>query len=333
MVESKINYGIIDLHLHLDGSLSVDTVRELAGMQGVVIPDDDGDLLKRLQVSEDCRDLNEYLEKFSFPCSLLQTEEAIATAVYNLQEELMAQGLLYAEIRFAPQLHTLQGLAQAAVVEAAIRGLEASNFKANLILCCMRGDDNQSQNMETVRVAAQYLGRGVCAIDLAGAEALYKTADFEYLFRLARELGLPFTIHAGEADGPDSVRTALRFGARRLGHGVRSVEDYSLLATLKETGVTLELCPTSNLNTNMFPDILHYPVPILMEAGVKVTVNTDNITVSRVTLQDEWNQLISAFSLDLDQICTLEENAIDACFASAETKIWLRSQLASRLGE
>lgn len=251
MIKSVKNYGMIDLHLHLDGSLSVKTVRELARIQGVEVSHDDSVLLKRLQVSESCRDLNEYLEKFSFPCSLLQTRNAIEKAVYNLQEELKAQGLLYAEIRFAPQLHTFQGLTQAAVVEAAVNGLEASNFKANLILCCMRGDDNYLQNMETVRVAAQYLGKGVCAVDLAGAEALYKTSDFEELFRFAREMGIPFTIHAGEADGPDSVRTAVRFGARRLGHGVRSVEDSALLRCLKETGITLELCPTSNLNTVM----------------------------------------------------------------------------------
>lgn len=333
MVNSAINYGMIDLHLHLDGSLSVDTVRELARMQKIEVPEDDNELMKRLQVSENCRDLNEYLEKFSFPCSLLQTEEAITTAVCNLQEELMDQGLLYAEIRFAPQLHMLQGLTQTAVVEAAIRGLEASSFKANLILCCMRGDNNQAQNLETVRVAAQYLGRGVCATDLAGAEALYKTEGFEDLFRQARELGLPFTIHAGEADGPDSVRTALRFGARRIGHGVRSVEESALLTELKASGVALELCPTSNLNTNMFPDISQYPLLVLMEAGVKVTVNTDNITVSRVTLQDEWKQLISTFSLNLDQIRTIEKNAIDACFASVETKDWLHSQLALRFNE
>ena len=333
MNERTQNYGLIDLHLHLDGSLSVATVRELARMQGLEIPQEDCDLLKRLQVSENCRDLNEYLEKFSFPCSLIQTREALSKAVYNLQEELKSQGLLYAEIRFAPQLHTLQGLTQMEVVEAAIDGLRKSDFEANLILCCMRGNDNQIQNIETVRTAAQYFGRGVCAVDLAGAEALYKTADFEDLFRMAREMGLPFTIHAGEADGPDSVRAALRFGAGRIGHGVRSVEDGALMTRLAEAGIALELCPTSNLNTNMFPDIAHYPLPVLMNSGVRVTVNTDNMTVSGVSLQDEWIKLISTFSLTSDQIRKLEENAAAASFASPETKHWLRSQIAYRLRE
>lgn len=328
---SERNYGLIDLHLHLDGSLSVATVRDLAAMQGIEVPLSDCELLKRLQVSENCRDLNEYLEKFSFPCSLLQTPEAIAKSVCNLQEELKSQGLLYGEIRFAPQLHLLQGLTQTEVVEAAIAGLEASDFHANLILCCMRGNDNQQMNLETVRVAAQYLGKGVCAVDLAGAEALYKTAEFEELFRLATDLSVPFTIHAGEADGPGSVRDALRFGAVRIGHGVRSVEEPALLKILKEQGITLELCPTSNLNTNMFPDLAHYPLPALMDAGVKVTVNTDNITVSNVTLRGEWNRLIAEFSLNRDQIRTLQENAVDASFASEKTKQWLRGQVADLL--
>lgn len=328
MTETEKNYGMIDLHLHLDGSLSVATVRELAEMQGIEVVQDDNELRKHLQVSDDCSDLNEYLEKFDFPCSLLQTSEAIAKSVYNLQEELKSQGLSYAEIRFAPQLHLLKGLTQTEVVEAAIEGLNASDFKANLILCCMRGDNNQQQNLETVRVAARYLGKGVCAIDLAGAEALYKTAEFEELFHLASELGVPFTIHAGEADGPDSVRDALRFGAKRIGHGVRSVADRELLCILKEEGITLELCPTSNLNTNIFPDLAHYPLPALLDADVKITINTDNITVSNVTLQGEWEKVVKEFSLKPDQIRTLRENAVEASFASEEIKQWLRSRIA-----
>lgn len=321
------NYGLIDLHLHLDGSLSVSSVRELARMQGMEVSGDDGELLRLLQVSEDCRDLNEYLEKFSFPCSLLQTKETITKSVANLTMELAEQGLLYAEIRFAPQLHTLQGLTQSEVVRAAVDGLESWDFRANLILCCMRGDGNHQQNLETVAVAAEYLEKGVCAVDLAGAEALFPTADFEDLFQRAKELGVPYTIHAGEADGPESVRTALKFGAKRLGHGVRSVEDAELMKRLVSEGITLEMCPTSNLNTCIFPDIAHYPLPQLMDAGVKVTINTDNMTVSGVTLRSEFEKVISAFSLTDDQLRALIQNAADASFASRETKQWLRGAI------
>ena len=319
-------YGLIDLHLHLDGSLSLASVRELAAMQDIEIEEDDAALLRKLQVSPTCRDLNEYLEKFDFPCSLLQTQAAITRSVSNLCAELADQGLLYAEIRFAPQLHLLKGLDQRQVVEAAIAGLDRKQFKANLILCCMRGSDNHEANLETVRAASQFVGKGVCAVDLAGAEALFPTENFEDLFALARELGVPYTIHAGEADGPESVYTALRFGAKRLGHGVRSVEDGALVARLAAEGVALELCPTSNLNTSIFEKIEDYPLRQLMAAGVKVTVNTDNMMVSGVTLASELEKL----DLTKDELRILAKNAGEACFASPAVKEWLIGQIEAR---
>ena len=321
------NYGLIDLHLHLDGSLSLESVRDLAKMQNIPVEPDDEKLLKMLQVGPDCKDLNEYLEKFAFPGSLLQKPEAITRAVENLRKELKDQGLLYAEIRFAPQLHLLKGLTQRQVVEAAVEGLKADGVKAELILCCMRGDRNREENMETVRLTAEFLGKGVCATDLAGAEALFPNPGFEDLFALAQELKVPYTIHSGEALGPESVYQALAFGTKRLGHGVRSVEDPDLLKRLAEEQVTLELCPTSNLNTNIFASIEEYPLVALMNAGVRVTLNTDNIMVSGVTLQSEWEKVIRTFGLSGDQILTLQKNAAEASFAAPEVKQWLLEQI------
>ena len=322
-----MNYGLIDLHLHLDGSLSLESVRDLARMQNMAVEPDDEKLLKMLQVGPDCKDLNEYLEKFSFPGSLLQKPEAITRAVENLRKELKDQGLLYAEIRFAPQLHLLQGLTQRQVVQAAVAGLEAEGVRAELILCCMRGDRNHEENLETVRLTAEFLGKGVCATDLAGAEALFPNPGFEDVFALARELKVPFTIHSGEALGPESVYQALAFGTKRLGHGVRSVEDAALLKRLAEEQVTLELCPTSNLNTNIFESIEDYPLPALMNAGVRVTLNTDNTMVSGVTRQSEWEKVIRTFGLTDEQILTLQKNAAEAVFAAPEVKQWLLEQV------
>ena len=295
-------------------------------MQNIEIEQDDAALLRKLQVSPTCRDLNEYLEKFDFPCSLLQTEADITRSVANLSEELAQQGLLYAEIRFAPQLHLLKGLNQQQVVEAAMAWLDQEKFKANLILCCMRGFDNHEANLETVRVASKYVGQGVCAVDLAGAEALFPTEHFEDLFTLARELGVPYTIHAGEACGAESVYTALRFGTKRLGHGVRSIEDDALVTRLAAEGVALELCPTSNLNTSIFEKIEDYPMRKLMAAGVKVTVNTDNMMVSGVTLASELEKL----GLTKEELHTLALNAAEASFASADVKEWLKREIGAR---
>ncbi len=321
--------GLIDLHLHLDGSLSVDSVKELAAMQNIEIPEGE-ELLKRLRVNEDCRDLNEYLEKFDFPLRLLQTKEGIAKAVENLCTELKEAGLIYAEIRFAPQLHTKEGLSQAAVVEAACIGRARSKFPSQLILCCMRGSDNSAENIETVRLAKEFLGKGVCAVDLAGAEALFPTENFAYIFHMASDLEIPYTIHAGEAAGPESVKKALELGAWRIGHGVRSIEDEELMKKLAQEKVPLELCPTSNLQTCIFSSIEEYPLRKFMEMGIPVTVNTDNMTVSGVDLEHEMNLLIETFKPTQKAIKILAQNAAKCAFLSDMDKMGLLMEIEKR---
>lgn len=317
---------LIDLHLHLDGSLSIASVKKLAALQSIPLPEDDL-LHSILSVGPECRDLNEYLEKFDYPLSLLQTPEGIAMSVSNLLEELSVQGLMYAEIRFAPQLHLMKGLSQRQVVEAAIAGLKDAPIPCGLILCCMRMPDNKAENLETVRLAKDYLGKGVVALDLAGAEAVFPTKNFCEEFALARELAVPYTIHAGEADGRDSIYTALEFGTKRIGHGIRAWEDPALLKTLAAEGITLECCPTSNLNTQIFQDLRDYPIPVMLEEGVRFTVNTDNMTVSNTTLAREWQLLMDHFPLERSDVIRILLNAVDAAFASDALKAELRKKI------
>jgi len=316
----------IDLHLHLDGSISEESAKELAEMQNIDIPKGD-ELKSLLSVSEDCKDLNEYLEKFAFPCSLLQTKEAISESVCNLMEELKAEGVIYAEIRFAPQKHKEQGLTQEEVVQAAIEGLKRGKLEGGLILCCMREEGNLEENLETVSLASKYLGKGVVAVDLAGAEALYPTKDFEKEFALAKELGVPYTIHAGEADGPESVKKALEFGAKRIGHGVRSTEDDELMETLAKDNIILECCPTSNIQTCVYDSIEEYPIRTFLERGVKFTINTDNLSVSATSLREEWNKVMEAFDLTEDEVKSILLNSVEAAFANEEIKEELRQKI------
>jgi adenosine deaminase len=184
----------------------------------------------------------------------------------------------------------------------------------------MRGEDNREANLETVRLGEKYRELGVGGIDLAGAEGLYPTEMFGYVFERARELGVSFTIHAGEADGCHSVRTALNFGAKRIGHGVRSVEDKELLKRLAESGTVLELCPKSNLDTHIFESLLEYPLPQLMQAGVKVTINSDNMAVSGVSVRDELEAVAKEFKLSMRDIKSLLINSINASFAEDSVK-------------
>lgn len=323
---------MIDLHLHFDGSLLPRTVLELAREQGIRLPAEEPDELKLfLTAPEDCKSLNEYLEKFDLPLLVLQTKEAIRKGMYTLVSSLKEQGMLYAEIRFAPQLHTRKGLSQEQVVKAAVLGMQeamaGSFFKAKLILCCMRGANNREENLQTVRTAAAFLGRGVAAADLAGAEALYPTADYEEVFALARELSLPFTIHAGEADGAESVEAAIRMGASRIGHGVRAGEDARLLEELRERRIPLEMCPSSNVQTKAVPSLLEHPILEFLRKGLTVTVNTDNMTVSDTTVEREFGLLREKLGMTQEEHRQLLLNATDAAFLTEEERWRLRDVL------
>lgn len=278
---------MIDLHLHLDGSLPLGFVKELAGARHIPLPEP---VEAALQVPERCASLHEYLCCFDLSLALLQSAEALERAAFALCGELAQQGLLYAEIRFAPQLHGREGLSQPQAVEAVLAGVRRSGFHAQAILCCMRGGE-EAANRETVAVTERYLGQGVCACDLAGAEALYPTGRYGGLFSYARSLGVPFTIHAGEAAGPDSIRAALDMGARRIGHGVRAGEDQALVGRLKAQKVPLELCFTSNLQTKAVASPQAFPLRAYLQAGLCCTVNTDNMTVSGTTLPGEFAKL------------------------------------------
>lgn len=332
--------GFIDLHLHLDGSLSVESARELAKLspdastrQEVELAQD-SELHDLLSVGKNCHDLNEYLERFRLPIALLQTAEALSLAVYRLAMELKAKGYIYAEFRFAPGQHTHLGLDQAEVIEAALDGQRralADGFVSRLILCCMRGNSEEQglSNAKTIELAANYIDKGVCAVDLAGAEALYATADFTHLFKRAHELGLPYTIHAGEAAGADSVWAAVSMGAKRIGHGQRAVEDKTLLELLGKKQITLEVCPTSNIHTKLYEAYSEVPLSLFEDFGVPLTICSDNMAVSMTDVPREIDELANAFYWDSEQKKEQQRRyslaALDAAFLPEEEKEKLRA--------
>lgn len=309
---------LTELHLHLDGSLPPDTVRRLAAINGTELPGDDAELSSLLESHGG--DLGLYLRKFALPCSLLQTREALTLAAFELCTQLKNRGVIYAELRFAPQKHLERGLTQKEAAAAVVEGMRGSGLPSGLILCCMRGSDNEEENRDTVFAAAEYLGSGVCAVDLAGAEMLYKTENFAGLFGLVRSLEIPCTIHAGEADGADSVRAALALGAARIGHGVRSADDPDLVKELAHRGIALEMCPTSNLNTGIYRNLSEHPAAAMLRAGVPVTVSSDNMTVSATNIREEYRRLVSALGLTKAEVKTTLLNSASAAFADEGTK-------------
>ena len=322
---------MIDLHLHLDGSLSPETALTLAREQGLPLPAGEAAGLRpHLTAPARCRDLAEYLTFFPLPLSLLQSEWALTYAVAALRREMAQEGLIYAEIRFAPQLHTRRGLTQCRAVQAAVAGLAGPGVRAQLILCLMRRTGEEAAfNDETLALAPDFLGRGVCALDLAGDEAAVPTAAFAPLFARARAAGIPFTIHAGEAAGLDSVRQALAMGARRIGHGVRAVEDPALVQTLIDRGIPLEICPTSNDQTGAAP-LPRCPVRPLLRKGAVVTVNTDNRTVSSTTIPHEFAAL-RRLGLTGQEEGRLLQHAAGAAFLPEGEKDKLRAAVRARI--
>ena len=328
------NMKKIMLHLHLDGSLRPETVLQwlideadykTLGFENKeeFLKTDRDELLqkvkKALMVSVDCRDLNEYLEKFDLPCKQLQTENHITQASYELFEDLSKQNVIYAEVRFAPSKHREKGLDYDKIVEAAIKGMNMAKEKyhigGSLILCAMRGD-NEADNLETIKVAKRYLEKGVSAVDLAGAEALFPTSDYENIFREARNLNIPFTIHAGEAAGAESIKKALDFGATRIGHGVRCLEDPQLVDYLVKNNVVLEVCPISNLQTKATGE--NHPIEEMYRKQLKVTVNTDNDTVSNTNIINEYEWVLEHTQLDLNDLKQMNINAVRGLFNVSE---------------
>lgn len=324
----------VTLHTHLDGSLRPETVQILLRNAGINL--DLETVKSRLMVSKDCKDLNQYLEKFDLPLSVLQTAENIKRTTFELFEDLSKRNVIYSEVRFAPSLHLQNGLSYEQVVEAAISGMNEAKKKfdidGGLILCCMRGNNNHQANLDTVNVAKKYLGKGVCAIDLAGAEALFPTKDYKDIFEHASSLGIPFTIHAGEADGPDSIRTALEFGARRIGHGVKCISDLDLINELNDRQILLEICPTSNFQTQAVTGKTNgfFPIEAIYRAGIPVNINTDNDTVSNTDIDDEYRWVLEETSLTPYDIFNTNASAIKASFSSPEKKLELMKKLTDR---
>jgi len=330
----------VDLHVHLDGSLRAGTLLRLAEKQGVPLPASaEAELAPYIQVDERCGSLTEYLTKFDFVLPLLQTEEALEQVAFEAVEQAAGQRIRYLEIRFAPRLHRRKGLTADQAIETVIQGLDRGQrqfgVKARCIAICMRHDAG-ADNREVVEAASRWLGKGLVAVDLAGDESAYPAALFRDVFDRARRLGLPVTIHAGEAAGPANIEEAiLRLGARRIGHGVRAKEDPAVLRLVRDRRIPLEMCPTSNIQTKAVDGWDAYPIREYFDQGLVLTVNTDNPGVSGTTILKEYEALAERFGFAPREIAKLILNGVEASFLEPEEKVELKKEFEtamSRLG-
>jgi adenosine deaminase len=317
----------VDLHFHLDGAMLPEVAWKLAQQRNIELPADNlEDFKKYLIVTADCRDVFEYLAKFEMPTRILQDQAALSETTYTIIRHIAAQGLVYAEIRFAPQLHTRQNLTQKDAVEAVLDGArsamaECPSIRIGIILCTMiEPYDNHQANLETVRLAEEYHGRGVVGLDLAGGEDSMPFGSYADLFTEYHRAGYPLTIHAGDNGKPANVATAIDWGATRIGHGKKCWYDKAVMQKVIDTGTTLEVCLTSNIQCKTEPSYQEHPAKKLYDAGVKVTLNTDNMVLSGITLDYEYDRALQDVGFAYNDLIQMNINAIEASFMPEEDK-------------
>lgn len=327
---------MIDLHLHLDGSLYPEDILLLAEIDGVELPTKNPEKLKDyLAFHGDDRTLTHYLTYFDTPLSVMQSTETVSKAVELMVKRLANSGMLYAEIRFAPLLHTRRGATVDEITASAIdglkRGLADTGFIAQLILCCMRIDGVEELNYQTVDCVKKYFGKGVCALDLAGNEDGFVYDKYADLFEYARSKKVPITIHAGERGGVEQVESAIKLGARRIGHGVHLMDSEKLMKVVKDAGIGIEMCPTSNYQTGAIEDMADYPIRKYLEKGILATVNTDSTVVSSTTIRNEFEFLKAKCGLTIEEKVKCLLNSVNIAFLPDNFKDALRSKVIATL--
>ncbi len=323
-----------DLHVHLDGSLRLETILDLAKKQKVELPAPDADGLRRvMHLGENVGSLVEYLKAFDVTLSVMQTEESLYRVAYELAEDAAGENVRYMEVRYAPMLHTRLGLRLTSVVEAVLAGLREAHedwgIESNIIVCGIRNISPES-SLEMAELAVAYKGRGVVGFDLAGGEDGHPAKHHRAAFQLVRDNNINTTIHAGEAFGPESIAQALHVcGAHRIGHGCRLREDGDLLHYVNDHRIPLEACPSSNVQTGAVRDLASHPLKLYQALGLRVTINTDNRLITDTTVSKELWICNNKLGMPVRDI----KSMIVAGFKSAFLPFHIKQQYLRRITE
>ena len=329
------------LHDHLDGGLRAESVVDLAREFGYPnLPSTDvADLNKWFHRGAKRNDLVLYLETFAHTVGVMQHRDAIERVAYECAQDLAADNVVYAEVRFAPELHTEAGLSLDEVVRAVLagfrRGAAGTDLTIYAILSAMR---TAARSQEIAELAVKFRDEGVVGFDIAGAEAGYPPTRHLDAFQFIQRSNFHTTIHAGEAFGLPSIWEALQFcGAERLGHGVRIVDDITgepgrkvlgrLAEFVRDRRVPLELCPTSNVNTGVCKSIAEHPIGMLRRLRFRVTLNTDNRLMSNTSMTREFTQCADAFGWTLDDFQWITVNSVKSAFAHFEERLKIINEI------
>ena len=308
-----------DLHCHLDGSMRLKTILQLAESQKVKLPAETEDGLARaIHQGEVCKSLEDYLVAFDVTLSVLQTEESLYRSAYELAIDAASENVRYLEVRYSPALHQQKGLKMTTIVDSVLEGLRAAKrevgIKCGLIVCGIRHMSPQT-SVRLAELCVAYKNRGVIAFDLAGAEVNFPAKDHKDAFQLILKNNVNCTAHAGEAYGPESISQAIHFlGAHRIGHGVRLREDGDLLNYINDHRIPLEMCPSSNVQTGATTDLKSHPLKFYFDYGLRVTINTDNRLITDTTLTKEFWLAHQEMGLSLEDLTTIIVSGFKSAF-------------------
>jgi adenosine deaminase len=308
-----------DLHCHLDGSMRVKTILELAEQQKVRLPADTVDgLAQAIHMGQVCKSLEEYLVAFDVTLSVLQTAEALYRSAYELAVDAASENVRYLEVRYSPALHLQKGLKMTTVIDSVLEGLRAAKretrIKCGVIVCGIRHINPQT-SMRLAELSVAYKNRGVIGFDLAGAEASFPAKDHKDAFQLILKNNVNCTAHAGEAFGPESISQAIHYlGAHRIGHGTRLREDGDLLNYVNDHRIPLEVCPSSNVQTGAVPSLAAHPLKFYFDYGLRVTINTDNRLITDTTVTKELWLAHKELGLELEDLTTIIVSGFKSAF-------------------
>jgi adenosine deaminase len=318
-----------ELHLHLDGSLRINTALDLARTRGVDAPTDWAAMFAALVAPERCADQAELLRAFDLPIALMQDAEALERITDELVAAKAAEGVRYVEIRWGPLLHVARGLPLADGIAAVCRGAAAAARRTDTVvrlICTALRSHDPADNVVLAETAARFIGDGLTGWDLAGPEAAFPDPlDHARAFEAARAGGLRITLHAGEWGGAAQVRRALAVAPERIAHGPGAIDDPALCSELTARGITLDLCPTSNAQAGIVDSVSAHPLARLHRAGVPLTLNTDDTTVSDITLSEEYVRAVELIGLTPAELWAIDRHALDVAFADEATLAPLRA--------
>lgn len=322
-----------DLHVHLDGSMRLKTILELAEVQGVELPGNpqtEEELGRAINMGAICEDLTDYLKAFDVTLSVMQTEESLYRAAFELGEDAARENVKYMEVRYSPLLHTRSGLSYPVIVEAVAEGLREAKRRYGLmsgqIICGIRHMTPES-SLRMAELCVAFKNRGVVGFDLAGAEADNPAKDYREAFYLIRNNNVNLTIHAGEAYGPESIHQAIHMGgAHRIGHGTRLRENGDLLNFINDHRTPLEVCLTSNVQTRACKSFESHPLPFYMSYGIRCTINTDNRLVTDTTMTEEFWRAVQYYDLNIGDLRKLMIDGFKSAFMPYRKKRTVTAQ-------